>query len=139
MRSTAILAGVAIATLASCAALCAEPAAGQFLASAAPVSDDELADVRGGQPSPDGLSIAMTVERSMGAGGAAHPSTYSWGWGTDPLPSQAANGVVLQNVLNNQKLEVSTVINATLTELGLLRALSLQSSIQDMSTISLRH
>lgn len=101
------------------------------------VATTELATMRGGFDSPGGLSIVFSVERSVGLNGSPAlidfngPISGNWGMST--------NWIAVQNQINGQRIQISTLINATVSELGLLRSLSLQAALQAAVIGSVRH
>lgn len=54
------------------------------------------------------------------------------------LPSTAGHGTVVQNTLNDQRIQTLTIINASTNSLDVLRGWTLQLSIRDAVTESLR-
>jgi hypothetical protein len=56
---------------------------------------------------------------------------------SDTLPP-ASMATVVQNTLNNQKIQNVTVINATVNSMEILRTLNLQSTISDAVNNSVR-
>jgi hypothetical protein len=53
-------------------------------------------------------------------------------------PGQNAPGTVIQNSLNNQQIDTVTTISAVVNSAKVLRAINLQSTIQDSLINSLR-
>jgi len=79
-----------------------------------------------GQPVGGGQSLALI---QSGAGNSVAPQLL--------LPS-AMPGTVIQNTLNDQRIQALTVINATVNSMQVLRSLNLQTTIRESITDSLR-
>jgi hypothetical protein len=75
---------------------------------------------------PDGSTAALAVVQN---GSGNHVSTQI-------SPNLAAT--IIQNTLNDQKIQNVTTINATVNSLQVLRSMSVQSAIQDGIVSSLR-
>jgi hypothetical protein len=157
------LAGALLAVLAGVAS----GGAGVFeLASQVPASDAELAALRGGFTTPDGLLVSFGIAQTTYVNGVLD-STNSFtvtqgGTGADPtlhVASQMGNNglrvvqigpqgsstfqpsatptsglprsvTVIQNTLNQQVITNSTVINASLANMGLFRDLNLSGALR---------
>ena len=132
------------------------------------VRPERLDDVRGGFTTAEGLKISFGIERAVyvngslvatsslnvselgkitagrDAGGALPASAAAVvqnGAGntfhTGPV-SATALGTVIQNTLNDQRIEGVTVINATVNSLGLLRSIDTQAAIRGAIVDTLR-
>jgi len=136
--------------------------------SAEAVNEQALDRLRGGFQAPNGLQMSFGIERvvyingvlttstrigveGLGAvAGAVTPppvfngtglSLVQNGGGNTFLPgvlSPSAQGTVIQNTLNDQRIQTLTVINANANSLDVLRSWSLQMSIRDAVTGSVR-
>jgi hypothetical protein len=100
------------------------------------VPDEDLESLRGGFGLDDGLLIAFSIERTVGIDGDSKTTTISWPGGAF---NPAFTWATVQNRLNGQRIQVSTIINASVSELALLRALSLQATLQQSALLSLHH
>ena len=156
------LAGALLATLAGVAS----GGAGVFeLTSQVPVSDAELATMRGGFTTSDGLLVSFGIAQAIYVNGvldSTNSFTVTGGTGANPMLQVASqmgnNGLrvvqigaqgsntfhpgttpisglpgsltVIQNTLNQQVITNSTVINASLANMGLFRDLNLSNSLR---------
>jgi hypothetical protein len=132
------------------------------------LDDQVLARLRGGFQAPDGLQLSFGIERvvyingalatstrisveGLGtvAGAPSAPPTFTGGGfalvqngaGNTFLPGLLApsnQGTVIQNSLNDQRIQTLTIINASANSLDVLRTWSLQMSIRDAVTGSVR-
>lgn len=89
----------------------------------------DLSKLSAGQAGPGGLAPGSLGLIQIGPGNTFQPGTLS--------PSSVAS--VIQNTLNNQKIQNVTTISATVNSLEVLKGLSLQSSLRNAITDSLRH
>jgi hypothetical protein len=88
----------------------------------------DLSKMSAGQASPGGLSPGSLGLIQIGPGNTFQPGPLS--------PSSVAT--VIQNTLNNQKLQNVTTISATVNSLEVLKGLNLQSSLRNAISDSLR-
>lgn len=128
------------------------------------VDDNRLDRMRGGFSLPGGLQVSFGIERAVYLNGVLVTSTSLTLNGLDKVaggppgvdataalvqlgasnslapgglpPGSAAT--VIQNSLDNQKLQTLTVVNATVNSLAMLKAMQLQRSIDDAIVDSLR-
>lgn len=134
-----------------------------LLGGAAPASIATLAAIRGGFDTPAGLHIAFGIERAVyldgnlvtttslhvaetgqmatGSSGATSASIQSGSNNTFGVTttSPASVATVIQNSLDNQKIQGVTLITATVNSLASTKSSGIQNSIQDALTGSLRH
>jgi hypothetical protein len=136
--------------------------------STAAVNEQTLDRLRGGFQAPTGLQMSFGIERvvyingvlttstrigveGLGAvaGAVAPPPVFGGtglslvqnGGGNTFLPgvlAPSAQGTVIQNTLNDQRIQTLTVINANANSLDVLRSWSLQMSIREAVTGSVR-
>jgi hypothetical protein len=129
---------------------------------------DRLDDVRGGFTTPEGLKVSFGIERAVYlngdlvtttslnvselskiSGGRAQVSTtgpeslalVQSGLGNAFQPgtiSQTAAGTVIQNTLDNQKIQTITRIDAVVNSSSIIRSMNLQSSMRSAVVDSLR-
>lgn len=116
-----------------------------------PVGIERLAQARGGfAPVDGGLIVSFGIQRAVLVDGvpiatAADGATLllvQTGRGNGFSVSQggaAAVGTVLQNTLDNQKLQTVTTLDVTATSLQAFRGLAWQSTLRSAITESLRH
>jgi hypothetical protein len=132
------------------------------------LSAEKLDKVRGGFVNEDGLKISFGIERAVYlngnlvtttslnvadlskiSGGQAQVSTTGTGslalvqsgQGNTFLPgsiSQSAAGIVIQNSLDNQKIQTITRIDAVVNSSSIIRSMNLQSSMRSAVVESLR-
>lgn len=130
------------------------------------LGDPMLARLRGGFQTPGGLQLSFGIERVVyingnlvtstrisveGLGspaGAPPPALGASGFalvqngaGNTFLPGQFSpsnHGTVIQNSLNDQRIQTLTIINASANSLDVLRSWNLQLSIRDAVTDSVR-
>lgn len=132
------------------------------------LSGDKLDEVRGGFVTDAGLQVSFGIERAiylngnlvtttslnvtelgkvstgqvqLGTPSAGGVTLIQSGAGNTFLPgtiSPSAVGTVIQNTLDNQKIQTITRIDAAVTAAGAVRALNLQSSLRGAITNSLR-
>ncbi len=136
------------------------------LASAAVVGDDTLAALRGGFETTDGLRVSFGIERAIYVNGALQSVTTLnvedmarlHGGALPELPPGAAIAViqngpgnqfqasglsastlatVVQNSLDNQKIQTVTTISATVNSLEMMRGARMQNSVQEALTRAL--
>ena len=120
----------------------------------------ELAALRGGFTTNTGLQISLGVERTISVNGevlarqslglaevagrgagavAAHEALSDIklvqnGAGNvmvAPLSAQASGGLVIQNTLNDQRIQTQTVINAAVNSADIIKSLNFQGSLGD--------
>jgi len=146
----------------------ATPAAPNPLGTALALAPTQLDDLRGGFTTNEGLKVSFGIERatyingnlvtttSFNVADPSRPATAQPAAGggerntlslvqngpgnsfqAGPLDG-ASVGTVIQNTLNDQKIQNVTVINATVNSLQLLRNLNLQSSLRGAVIDSLR-
>lgn len=118
--------------------------------------------IRGGFSGPNGLQVSFGIERSVYINGALVTTTslnlngqgqatgaagqslalIQSGAGNSVAPQlllpSAMPGTVIQNSLNDQRIQALTVINATVNSMQMLRSLNLQTTIREGVTDSLR-
>lgn len=123
------------------AAGAAEPAAS---AGWVAVPETELDAMRGGFQLPSGLVLSFGIERiawvngqmvatqryDSANGGTPGALVVQVGQGNH-LGSVPAGGVVIQNTLDNQHIQVGTRIEATVGTLGLFQAINVQDTLQN--------
>lgn len=123
-----------------------------------PVDPALLAEMRGGMQLPSGLSLSFGIDRLVYVNGDLVASTHlhiadiaqmtredvaalvalnqgtviQIGSGNVITPGQAANGLVIQNTLDNQDIRSLTTLNISVNNLNVLRGLSLQDALQSM-------
>jgi hypothetical protein len=132
------------------------------------LSTEKLDEVRGGFVNEDGLKISFGIERAVYlngnlvtttslnvadlskiSGGQAQVSSTGTGnlalvqsgQGNTFLPgsiSQTAAGIVIQNTLDNQKIQTITRIDAVVNSSSIIRSMNLQSSMRSAVIDSLR-
>lgn len=132
------------------------------------LGSNKLDEVRGGFVTPEGMKISFGIERAVYlngtlvtttslniadlskiAGGQAQVSgnglgslgLLQSGLGNVFAPgsiSSTAAGTIIQNTLDNQKIQTITRIDAAVNSTGILRAINLQSSMQGAIVNSLR-
>lgn len=129
------------------------------------VNDAELDAMRGGFTTPDGLKVAFGIERAVyvngslvtstslnvtAAGATGAPAAVASGGALALVQNGSGNaflsgtvppgsmGTVIQNTLNDQKIQNLTVINATVNSLQVLRDMNLQSALRSAVIDSLR-
>lgn len=132
------------------------------------LASDQLDEVRGGFVTPEGMKISFGIERAVYlngtlvtttslniadlskiAGGQAQVSgngigslgLLQSGLGNVFVPgsvSSTAAGTIIQNTMDNQKIQTITRIDAAVNSTGILRAINLQSSMQGAIVNSLR-
>jgi hypothetical protein len=132
------------------------------------LSTEKLDEVRGGFVNEDGLKISFGIERAVYlngnlvtttslnvadlskiSGGQAQVSSTGTGnlalvqsgQGNTFLPgsiSQTAAGIVIQNTLDNQKIQTITRIDAVVNSSSIVRSMNLQSSMRSAVIDSLR-
>ena len=131
------------------------------------VADSQLDQVRGGFEAANGLTISFGIERAVYVNGSLVTTTnlnvsdlgkVAAGQtslrGTDAAgmtliqngpgntflatPSAASVGTVIQNTLNNQKIQNVTSINAVVNSAQVFRGLSLQTTLSNALTSALR-
>lgn len=124
------------------------------------VSDRTLAKLRGGFDIGAGLQVSFGITRTVYINGALiTETTLSLGELSQLTPAQAAQlngqlaglnlvqvgpgnsvpsavanlgaGTVIQNTLNNQQINVQTLINASSNGLGMVRSMNVQGTIDD--------
>lgn len=137
------------------------------IAIAEPVSETRLDRVRGGFSSPGGLEVSFGIERAVyvngtlvtttslnvsGLGTATGPQSIAStapagialvqnGAGNTFLSgsvSAASLGTVVQNTLNNQKIQTVTLINATVNSLQVVKSMNIGASLRGALIDSLR-
>ncbi len=137
-----------------------------ILADAAVIDDDELAGMRGGFETADGLKLSFGIERAVYINGALQSVTSLnvddlgklHGNGLSALPPGTAltviqNGpgnqfqvsglspstlaTVVQNSLDNQKIQTVTTLSATVNSMEMLRGARMQNSVQEALTRAL--
>lgn len=146
----------------------AEPARAPWEGEAVAMNSSQLEGVRGGFMTDTGLKLSFGIERAvyingtlvtmtslnvadlskLSAGQAAVATlnggtlaVVQSGAGNTFLPGAvigSAVGTVVQNTLDNQKIQSVTTVNATVNSAGILRSLNLQQSVQSAITNSLR-
>lgn len=120
-----------------------------------------LEAIRGGYSGINGLQVFFGIERSVYVNGALVTTTslnlsgqgqsvgggqslalIQSGAGNSVAPQlllpSAMPGTVIQNTLNDQRIQALTVINATVNSMQVLRSLNLQTTIRESITDSLR-
>ena len=131
------------------------------------LADEQLEQVRGGFEAANGLMISFGIERavyingelvtttsltmsdrgtvSTGQAGAVGVNTAGMtliqnGPGNTFLatPSASSIGTVIQNTLNNQKIQNVTAVNAVVNSAQIFKGLSLQSTLSNALTSALR-
>jgi len=102
------------------------------------LAPSDLLGFRGGLDTSTDVSIALSIERAVGLGPNLGPDSAS-GQPNLIWLSPALRSAAVQNQLNNQRIQVFTIINSSVTELSVLRSLNLQMAIQDAAARSLRH
>ncbi len=136
------------------------------LASAAVIGDDELAGMRGGFETADGLRLSFGIERAVYINGALQSVTSLnvddlgklHGNGLAALPpgttltviqngpgnqfqasglSPSTLATVVQNSLDNQKIQTVTTLSATVNSMEMLRGARMQNSLQEALTRAL--
>ncbi|KQV90144.1 hypothetical protein [Rhizobacter sp. Root1221] len=146
----------------------AEPARAPWQGETVAMNSSQLDGVRGGFMTDTGLTLSFGIERAvyingtlvtmtslnvadlskLSAGQAAVTTlnggalaVVQSGAGNTVLPGAvigSAVGTVIQNTLDNQKIQSVTTVNATVNSAGILRSLNLQQSVQSAITNSLR-
>lgn len=107
----------------------AMPQGGMDAASAwQPIENEDLSRLRGGFQTDAGLTISFGIQRTVWANGQLMPAMGA-----------LTNISAIQNQLDNQKFQVYTTINATVTAASLMRSLNLQTALQDITVRSLHH
>ncbi len=123
------------------ATLAAEPAtSAEWIALPA----SELDALRGGYQLPSGLLLSFGIERMAWVNGQlVATQRYDYGSGGTPgtlvvqvgqgnhLQSLPAGGVVIQNTLDNQHIQVGTQIDVTVGTLGLFQSMNVQDTLQN--------
>ncbi|HOM13748.1 MAG TPA: hypothetical protein PLB41_10565, partial [Rubrivivax sp.] len=132
------------------------------------LGSEQLDAVRGGFVTPEGMKISFGIERAVylngtlvtttslniadlskisggqaqvSGAGAGSLGLLQSGLGNVFTPgsiSSTAAGMVIQNTLDNQKIQTITRIDAAVNSTGILRAINLQSSMQGAIVNSLR-
>jgi hypothetical protein len=114
---------------------------------AQPLPPERLDQLRGGFMGPDGLVLSFGIERLVYMNGNLITTTRIavQGMGTpgaalqQPALSALPDlGTVVQNSLNDQRIQTLTIVNASANSLEVLRSWSLQLSIRDAVTGSVR-
>ena len=104
----------------------------------------ELDAMRGGFQLPSGLVLSFGIERVAwvngqlvatqrydAAGGAAPGALVVQVGQGNRLESVPPGGVVIQNTLDNQHIQVGTRVDATVGTLGLFQAINVQDTLQN--------
>ena len=142
----------------------AEPRRSPFGDETVAVREEELGGVRGGFTTPEGLKISFGIERAVyinGSlvsttslnfsdldkirGGASLPqgalAVIQSGPGntfqTGPISANTL-GTVVQNTLNDQKIQSTTVINATVNSLGIVNSMNAAAALRGAMVDTLR-
>lgn len=92
----------------------------------------DLQGAAGGSNLPTGLPSTSSAALNVIQNGSGNHFTAQLG-------SDQAAATVIQNTLNNQKIQNVTTINASVNSAQFLRSLSVQSAIRDGIVSSLRH
>jgi hypothetical protein len=104
----------------------------------------ELDALRGGFQMPSGLVLSFGIERmayvngqlvatqryDSAGGGAPGALVVQVGQG-NRIDGAPAGGVVIQNTLDNQTIQIGTRIDATVGTLGLFQAINVQDTLQN--------
>ena len=90
----------------------------------------DLDAIRAGSDAGTDFSIALGIQRAVWNGDG-------WIW-ADAGAGAALNPAVVQNRLDDQELRIRTVIDATVTESAVWRAIGLRSALQDTVAGTLR-
>ena len=88
----------------------------------------DLSKISGGQAQVSGAGVGSLGLLQSGLGNVFTPGSIS----------STAAGMVIQNTLDNQKIQTITRIDAAVNSTGILRAINLQSSMQGAIVNSLR-
>jgi hypothetical protein len=140
-----------------------EPVAGKDLSQWRRVSEEVLDEMRGGfQNGPGGVFMSFGIERSVFHNGelvgstalnipdlskfTGHPTdafTFTQNGRGNALPSDLATlppfMTIVQNSLDNQKLQSETIINATVEALGWARSLERGNALSEAIVDAIRH
>ncbi len=135
---------VVLAIASACWLPAAMAAAPQPEASWVAVPEDVLDAMRGGFQLPSGMVLSFGIERVAWVNGQlVATQRYDAAHGDAPgalvvqvgqgnhLESVPPGGVVIQNTLDNQHIQVGTRIDATVGTLGLFQAINVQDTLQN--------
>lgn len=111
-----------------------------------PLVKEDLAEIRGGFVTDSGLTISLWIQRDIWIDGQLVASTVAGAVPTALADIDSVHAVdristmtAIQNQFDNQKIQVYTTINSTVTATALMQSLNIQASLHDITSISLHH